>query len=57
MKDGKADVQPRDIEIKWLNDTVAEIIVEVSRDTFYYFLFDANGEGDKIERVLDYSTD
>lgn len=57
VKDGKADVQSRDIEIKWLNDTVAEIIVEGRRDSFYYFLFDAKGEGDKIERALDYSTD
>ena len=50
VKDGQADVHSKDIEIQWLNDTVAEIMMEGRRDTFHYFLFDANAEEEKIER-------
>ena len=51
VKDGQADVHSKDIEIQWLNDTVAEIMMEGRRDTFHYFLFDANAEEEKIERM------
>ena len=53
VKDGQADVHSKDIEIQWLNDTVAEIMMEGRRDTFHYFLFDANAEEEKIERMPD----
>lgn len=51
LKDGRADVQSDDIEIQWFSDTVAEIRVEGRRDTFHYFLFEANDEEIKIKRL------
>ncbi|MDE1548124.1 hypothetical protein [Jeotgalibaca caeni] len=50
VKEGLADVHSEDLEIHWLSDTSAEITVEGRRDTFHYFLFDADAE-QKIEKI------
>lgn len=52
IKGGLADVKPGDIEIEWLSDTVAEIIVEGREDTYDYFLFDADAKQEKIRKIF-----